>query len=140
MYEKKKLLIRKLVWFALLIVTVGISIKYWKDWLFESTLSELWIWLIMFLDIIVPLFLIGSLLLSCKVYDYDGKEVIVYAGWFHHYMKVSGVPLDEHNTIMYFTPIVLSTTLKDGTILQATISLTNRISLKINNQLYTKEK
>lgn len=51
---------------------------------------------------------------------------------------VNGVKTDEHNTIMSFTPIYLSCTLEDGTNLQATVSLTNRISLKINDLLYTR--
>lgn len=47
--------------------------------------------------------------------------------------------MDENNTIIGFSPIYLSTNLPDGTYLQATISTMNRISLKINNVLYTKE-
>lgn len=87
-------------------------------------------------NIITFAFFISSLFLSCKIYDYNGAEIIVYAGWYHHYIKVSQVKLDEHNTLISFSPIVLSTTLGNGTKIQATISLTNRISLKINDQLY----
>ena len=51
-------------------------------------------------------------------------------------LKMDGEVLDEHNTFATFTAIVLSCTLDDGTRLQATISLTNRIALKINDRLY----
>lgn len=138
MYEKQKIFIHRLIWLVLLIVTVGVSIKYWTDWLQNS--ESIWDLLVIFLDIFIPTFFICTLLLSCKIYDYNGTEIIVYAGWYHHYIKVSEKLMDEHNTIQFFTPIVMSATMNDGTVLQATISLTNRISLKINNQLYTKEK
>lgn len=79
-------------------------------------------------------FWICSLLYSYKLYDICNCIVIVYSGPYHHYIKVNGKIYDEHNTIMSWTPIVLSTTL-DGNALQATISLTNRISVKLNNVL-----
>lgn len=83
---------------------------------------------------------IASLFLSCRVYDYYGIDIIVYTGWFHRYLKVNGEKTDEHNTLITFTPIRLSCTMYDGTDLKATITLTNRISLKVNNLLYTKRK
>lgn len=82
----------------------------------------------------IPMF-IGAALLSYKEYDYNGKKISVYAGWFHHTLRVNGAICDEHNTLMSRTPIKLSTTLDDGTVLDATVSLTNRISLKANNKL-----
>lgn len=42
---------------------------------------------------------------------------------------------DEHNTLSSFTPIVLKTTRDDGMVITATISLTNRIAVKINDKL-----
>lgn len=92
------------------------------------------------IDIFAFAFFVGSLLLSCKIYEYCGNEIIVYAGWYHHYIKVNGVKLDEHNTLISFTAIHLSCTLNDGTDMNATITLTNRISLKINNQLHANRK
>lgn len=89
-----------------------------------------------YFDIVIFAFLISSLLLSYKNYQYAGNEIIVYAGWYHHYIKINGTKVDEHNTIMNFTAISLSTTLDDSTKLVATISLTNRIALKINDKLY----
>ncbi len=85
------------------------------------------------------LFFISALLLSCNVYLYNDKKIVVYAGWYHHYILVNGEKYDEHNTITFFTPILLSATLDDGSEVKATISLTNRIALKINGKLYQKE-
>lgn len=81
---------------------------------------------------------ICSLLLSYKEYTYKGKTISVYAGFYHHTLRVDGVKFDEHNTLASYTPIQLSCTLENGDNIQATISLTNRIALKINNNLFTK--
>lgn len=85
------------------------------------------------------LFFISALLLSCNVYIYNDKKIVVYAGWYHHYILINGEKYDEHNTIMFFTPILLSASLDDGSEVKATISLTNRIALKINGKLCEKE-
>lgn len=85
------------------------------------------------------LFFISALLLSCNVYIYNDKKIVVYAGWYHHYILINGEKYDEHNTITFFTPILLSGSLDDGNEIKATISLTNRIALKINGKLYQKE-
>lgn len=82
--------------------------------------------------------LISALMLSCKVYVYNKKLIIVYAGRYHNYLKYGGVKVDEHNTFKSFSPIYLSCTLNDGTHIAATISLSKRISLKINDKLYTR--
>lgn len=96
------------------------------------------IFLLMFSVIIGIPFFICAMLCSYKCYRFEGKVIAVYAGYYHHYITVNGVKTDEHNTIMSFTPIYLSCTLEDGTNLRATVSLTNRISLKINDLLYTR--
>lgn len=83
---------------------------------------------------------IASLLLSYKNYEYNGNEIVVYAGWYHHYIKFNGNKIDEHNTLISYTAIPLSCTLDDGTDINVTITMTNRISLKINNQLYAEKK
>ena len=93
---------------------------------------------LMFSLIIGIPFFICAMLCSYKLYRFEDKVIAVYAGYYHHYITVNGVKTDEHNTIMSFTPIYLSCTLEDGTNLRATVSLTNRISLKINDLLYTR--
>lgn len=97
----------------------------------------IWYFIIYIFDVFAFAFFVCALLLSCKVYEYDGKMILVYAGYYHHYLKADGVKMDEHNTLFSFTAIPLSCTLDDGTVLSATISMTNRISLKINDRLYT---
>lgn len=78
-------------------------------------------------------FFILSLLLSCKHYTYNGDHIIVYSGWFKHYIKVNGRKYDEHNTLM--TALRMSCTLDDGANAEVVISLTNRIALKVNGRL-----
>jgi hypothetical protein len=78
--------------------------------------------------------LIGALLLSYKEYCYNDKIISVYAGFYHHTLRVDGELCDEHNTIVAYTPIKLSTTIGED-VIEATISLTNRISIKVNNKL-----
>lgn len=74
--------------------------------------------------------------MSYKRYTYKNNEIIVYAGVYHHYIKINKEIFDEHDTIISYSPIKLSCLLNDGTDIVATISLTNRITLKINNKLY----
>ncbi len=94
--------------------------------------------LFMYLDTIPLCFFIASWLLSYKEYEYNGNTIIVYAGFYHHYISVNGIKFDEHNTLISYTPIYLSCTL-DSEKFDVTISLTNRISLKVNNVLYAEK-
>lgn len=88
----------------------------------------------------VLLFFISALLLSCSIYHYNDKTIVVYAGWYHHYILINGEKYDEHNTLISYTPITLTATLDDGSEVKATISLTNRVALKINGKLFEKER
>lgn len=90
--------------------------------------------------LIALVFFIGSLTLSCKQYEYNGKNIVVYAGWFHHYLMIDGEKFDEHNTVISFVHLMLSTTLDDGSSVVATISLCNSVVLKINEKLYDAKK
>lgn len=78
---------------------------------------------------------ISTLLLSYKEYVIDDKIISVYAGFYHHTLRINGEKYDEHNTIMTFTPIRLSTTLENGSKIEVIISLTNRISTKLNDKI-----
>ena len=80
------------------------------------------------------LMFIGALMLSCKVYQFDGHQIIVYAGFCHHYIKIDDEKYDEHNTILTFSPINMSCVVGEHH-LEATVTLTNRISLKIDGRL-----
>lgn len=92
-----------------------------------------------FIPLTLVLFII-SLLLSYKKYEYNGQTIEVYAGYNNHYIKVDNEKYDEHKTLATFSPIILSCTLESGEKIQATISLTNRVSLKINDKLYNNKK
>lgn len=88
-----------------------------------------------FLLLIVIPCLIGAFLISYKQYNYNGINITIYSGWYHHTLRVNGKLSDEHNSIFSFTPFRLCATLDDGTKLEASVTLTNRISLKINDKL-----
>ncbi len=85
---------------------------------------------------IVFWFAFESLFLSYKRYVYNHNEIVVYADFYHHYIKVNGNLIYEHNTIISFTPICMYGIMEDGIKLNVVISLMNRISLKINDKLY----
>ncbi len=94
-----------------------------------------WEFMIYYLLLPAIIMFISSLLLCYREYDYNGKKISVYAGWYHHTIRVDGEKYDEHNTIMSFTPIKLNAIMDDNIKLEVTISLTNRITLKINGKL-----
>lgn len=81
-------------------------------------------------------FLLPLILGSCKVYSYEQYTIIIYAGIYYHYLKINNEKVDEYNTTLYLSAISLSTTLNTGEIIQAKISPSNRITLKINDKLY----
>lgn len=83
---------------------------------------------------IVIMFLIAALLISYREYEYEGVIISVYAGWYHHTLRIDGELYDEHSTLITYSPIYLSTTIEDYTI-EARITLTNRISVKVNDKL-----
>lgn len=90
-----------------------------------------------FIPVTILLF-IQSLLLCYRRYEYNEQVIEVYAGYYNHYIKVNNEKYDEHKTLATFSPIILSCSLGSGEKIQATISLTNRISLKINDKLLQK--
>ena len=79
-------------------------------------------------------FLISALLLSYKEYEYNGNTISIYAGFYHHTLKINNEIVDEHNTLIFFTPILLDSTINND-IIEVRISTMNRISLKINKKL-----
>jgi len=85
------------------------------------------------------IFFIVSLLLSYREYYYNGQWISVYSGWVHHTLRINGEKCDERNALLHFLPIKLSTTMEDGTKFDATITLTNRITLKANDKLINKD-
>ena len=89
-------------------------------------------------DVLFLTFFILSLKHKCKKYVYNGREIVIYSGWYHHYLKVDDEIEDEHNSHYSRIPIELWCNLNDGTELYASISPSNSIKLKINGKLYRK--
>lgn len=129
LHEERKLLIRKLFWSFLAVIGCIVCVKAFYE-LWELTVFFIGI------ELFIILFFICALSLSCKTYTYKDYEIIVYAGWFHHYIKVNKEIVDEHNTLISYVPITLETTLDSEEKIFARISTFNRISLKINDKLY----
>lgn len=90
--------------------------------------------IVVWISLCLLLMFIGALMLSCNVYQFDGHQIIVYAGFCHHYIKIDDEKYDEHNTILTFSPINMSCVVGEHH-LEATVTLTNRISLKIDGRL-----
>jgi len=106
---------------------------------YELTYESKWgtiIYVFVIVDIILLAAFVQSLTLSCKVYDYNGRQIIVYAGWMKRYMKVNGTKVDERSTMFTYTTINLGCVLDDGAEACASITRMNRISLRINNMFY----
>lgn len=85
-------------------------------------------------------FLFDSLFISYKEYNINGKKVSVYSGLYSHTLKVNEEKCDEYKSLTRVNTIILSTTLEDDTYIQATISLSNKIALKVNDKLVLSEK
>lgn len=136
--EKKFILIQRFIYFGLLIIGIIIPIII----AFAAENSWLWVLWLMFayIDTFILICSINSLLLNCKIYEYNGNEIIIYAGWVHHYIKVNGQITDIHDTLFTRIPIILSYALDDGTQLNVIITTMNRITLKINNKLFLETK
>ena len=96
-----------------------------------------WLYYILFPAIIM---FVGALFVQYREYEYNGKKISVYAGYFHHTLRINEEKFDEHNTFLAFTPIKLSTKLDEKTNIEATITLSNRVSLKINDKLLNRIK
>lgn len=114
--------------------TIGGKAEYYN--IVEQNFKPAFIcgWLFNFVPFALLMF-ISALLINYKEYRYNDMIISVYAGYYHHTLRINRVKYDEHNTLSSFTPIVLKTTRDDGTVVSATISLTNRIAVKINDKL-----
>ena len=143
--EKRKLLVYRLIWLAVLATSIILTVKCYANLFGDSPdidadgLIALGIFALVlpFVDILAFAFFIAALTFSCKTYYYKDNIIVVYAGFSHHYIKVNGKIVDEYVSSFAFTPIRLSHTLQDGSLINATVSLSNRITLKINDKLYT---
>lgn len=140
MKEKNKIVVLRVVWFLVLVALVGLMIGLVWGFAGSESIAVIIILTILRVVVIVALVIfIMSFFLSYKEYQYNTKTISIYAGFIHHTLRVDGKKCDEYNTLSSYVPIVLLTTLEDGTKIEAKISLSNRITLKINDKLYEKK-
>lgn len=140
--EKKFIFCNRLIWFlitaASIVLTIRVLTSAYNDLIYgdgDGLVFLALVYILPFIDFIIFLIFVCTLCLHCKTYTFRGNSIVVYAGFCNHYIKANGVKCDEHNTLISFTPIVMSCKLDDGTMLQATISMSNRIALKANDKL-----
>ena len=125
--EKKTLLFHRLFWLAAFIICTALLINGLQS-------LEWNVGLLLLPETLTGTALVYSLLLSCNQYQYNGQNIIVYSGWFHHYITVDGSLKDEHNTFIGDNPILLSVRLDSGEELEVLISTIHRITLKIDGK------
>lgn len=89
------------------------------------------------LGITIPIF-ISTFFIQYKEYKFKDNIISVYAGYTYHFLKINGEIYDEYRELFSLTPIKLNTILDDNTKIEATISTSNHIFLKINDKLYNK--
>lgn len=125
--ERRKVLALRIICLLCAFIFTIIAIVFFCKKSYESSLVG-----IMFIWIALT-FLCALLIRNYKSYIYNGKKIIVYSGFYHHYLKVDGQIVDEENTSISFTPIFLNYNLDEN--IQAKISISNSISIKINGIL-----
>ena len=92
---------------------------------------------------LLAVFMFGYFLLSlrnkCKEYTLNNTNILVYACFSEHYVKVNGnkVVVDKWLSLK---PLELTFTLEDGTNAKVVYDILNRISLYINDNLYEETK
>ena len=140
--EQKFIFYNRLMWFlitaASIVLTICVLSSAYNDLIYgdgDGLVFLALVYILPFVDFIIFSIFACTLCLHCKTYTFRGNSIVVYAGFCNHYIKANGVKCDEHNTLISFTPIVMSCKLDDGTMLQATISMSNRIALKANDKL-----
>ena len=131
---KKPLLFLKLFWGIFAAITLILfAIRLIKVFNGNENSIFMYIFLWFFLCTLIGFFY--SLLMSCKKYEYDGHEIIVYAGFIKRYVMIDGDVKDEYSTWINYAPINLTCTLNDGSSVNVRISTTCRITLKVNGNL-----
>lgn len=140
--EQKFIFYTRLMWFlitaASIVLTIYVLSSTYNDLIYgdgEFLVFLALVYILPFVDFIIFLIFVCALCLHCKTYKFKDNSIVVYAGFCNHYIKANGVKCDEHNTLISFTPIVMSCKLDDGTMLKATISMSNRIALKADDKL-----
>ena len=79
---------------------------------------------------------IFSFLLKCNIYQFEQKEIVVYAGWKTHQIFENGVLMDELITWNTIGAIEIGYTDEYNNVIEARIGSHNHITLRINNKIY----
>lgn len=95
-----------------------------------------WAIAIVAVDALLFYFFATAMVLSTKVYKYNGHEIVIYVGRINRYIKVDGDVVARYKTIFTSIPLKLSCTLDDGTLLTALVNKYNRITLFVNAEQY----
>ena len=129
----KKNVIR--LWSLILLVTIILNIIFW---LLAINSGIIWLvsvaWALIVWDILALIFWIMSFNVKYKKFTIENNEIEIYAGLSNHYIKVNGEIKDEYKASFAFTPIILSCSINKHK-LQATISTSNHIVVKIDEEL-----
>lgn len=129
MEKKTGIIIYKII---VAVLTVACILAVWIVWLKGINAIFLRAWLS------VLLIFICYCLMQRNLYVYktgSGKEIVVFAGLYDHYISVEGERVDEHKSGFYFTPIKMSYEISETEKIETEITLTNRVKTKINGKI-----
>ena len=80
---------------------------------------------------------IFSFFLKCNIYQFEKKEIVVYAGWKTNQIFENGTLMDELITWNKRGAIEIGYTDEYNNVIEARIGSHNHITLKINNKIYS---
>lgn len=132
--KKKRIIINRIVWGFMLLVSILLVFIIPKGDILDN--ADWYLLFLLDIYLIIPtciVMFIASLTLSYKGYRYNDNKISVYAGFFHHQLKVNDELCDER--AFSYSPIYLNTELDDGSFVEVIISGFNKVTLKINNKL-----
>ena len=75
-------------------------------------------------------------MIKCNIYQFEKKEIVVYAGWKTNQIFENGTLMDELITWNKRGAIEIGYTDEDNNVIEARIGSHNHITLKINNKIY----
>ena len=131
--EKKFILVNLLVWFFASVFLIIFGYCYEPQDVYSIAPDTCIIFGFTFAICFIIMLFFGP---KCKCYHYEKFNIVIYAGYRNHYLKINDEIYDEYVCSFVFSPIKLSASLENGTLLEATLSPSNTIKLKVNGKLY----
>ncbi len=142
--EQIKLRVRRIFWWVMLGVSSVVSLIAFL--LYQEDLDEIAATVggIALMVAIVSAWLCFSrAFFKCKVFEYEGREILVYVGAIHYYIKVDGEILDKKTQLIrvlpysiVVLPIYLSCTVDDDLWITVDVGAFRSTKIKINDKLY----